>query len=890
MALPVTITGISTAVAPVGPFSALGTDVSQNTGSPSVVQFGLTGITSVAQSFISSGNSVAAISMGLQKVGSPTDNLRVVIYAADAGGLPTGSVLATSNTILGSSLTASLVVREFVFATPLPITSGTRYCASIQRTGANDNANNYYLQDVSSGGTGIASSFDTIWLPLSAGIGIYLVVKSFNGTGAYYFFGRDSANALTLQVYKSTAPDTSWASVRTMAHANNISNIAGCQVGNIIHLLTVQALGAGVTTVYFTFDMSTDNFAVAGETVISNQNTTGQTGGLQYGASIGVRSNGEAVAFFNGLQTNTSGTPRARTYYSRRTAVNTWSAGVRTDANTGIDNIYPEVVVTSTDVCHFIWYNSSNTAQRTLTAANVLQTASTPNGGVTGQAIGFVNSGDRVVSQYAAGTVSFLSANTPTLALAGYPSAIPNALPSALFVDGTDVYSLAGLTPDNRLYVSKSTNSGVTWGTAVIASFANVTIGTAGRNNLSRDGNIYQRGNNIVIPYLVNDGGTLKYDEYVVRSLAPPAAEIDLTVGAVTLSGKTALLRVDRHMDLGVLAVNVIGRDTSGTKGQLLTLQKGSVTLAGSTATLRADRKIFPATYSMAVAGKTATLRVGRKLQATAGAITLTGVDVNLRYGRGFMLTTQPGAVTLAGKDVDLIYTPSLITAYVLNLGTGAIGVIPTTAIVRYGHVLTAQKGAVAVGGVPANVRRAYTLSQTVGAVTLSGKTANLKYGRAFGFTAGVGAIAVSMKTATLRRNRMLSLATGSIAVTGIPADLKTRMNYKLTAQPGAIVVTGNPAVLTTRSDKVLRVLPGAIMLTGQDATLKPSRALPLAPGMVRLTGYPVILDHHIHQDYRMELAPAAVVVASQYAELQYGNRQPGRMTFGLRAEIPGRW
>jgi hypothetical protein len=888
MALPVTITGISTAIAPIGPF--VKNVVAEQLTTDGTFIFGTeVGNDRCGQSFTTGADavSVTLVKFSIGKGNSPTDNLFVDIFAA-AAGVPTGTALGTSNAVAGTNLQANGFT-TFTFSTPVPLAASTMYVAVLRRSAWN--ASNYYQMgmrglDVYAGGTRL-TTFNNVWSIGSGDIGFQIQGM---GLKEYYFIGRDSTNALTLQVYKSTAPDTSWASVRTMAHANSISNIAGFQVGNIIHLLTVQALGAGVTTVYFTFDMSTDNFAVTGETVINNLSTTGQTGGLQYGASLVVRGNGEVVAFFNGLETKTSGTFRARVYYSRRTAVNTWTAAVQVDANTGIDNIYPEVVVTSTDVCHFIWYNSSNTAQRTLTAANVLQTASTPNGGVTGQTIGFVNSGDRVVSQYAAGTVSFLSANTPTLALGGYPSSIPNALPSTLFVDGTDVYSLAGLTPDSRLYVSKSTNNGVTWGTAVIASFANVTIGTAGRNNLSRDGNIYQRGNNIVIPYLVNDGGALKYDEYVVRSLAPPAAEIDLTVGAVTLSGKTALLRVDRHMDLGVLAVNVIGRDTSGTKGQLLTLQKGSVTLAGSTATLRADRKLPLATYGAALAGKNAILRVGRKMQATVGAITLTGVDVNLRYGRGFMLTTQPGAVTLAGKDVDLVYTPSLITAYVLQAGTGAITVAPKTAIVRYGHVLTAQKGAVAVSGVPANVRRAYTLSQTVGAVTLSGKTVNLKYGRAFAFTAGLGAIAVSMKSATLRRNRMLSLATGSIAVTGIPADLKTRINYKLTAQPGAIVVTGNPAVLTTRSDKVLRVLPGAITLIGQDATLKPSRALPLAPGVVRLTGYPVVLDHHIHQDYRMELAPAAVVVASQYAELQYGNRQPGRMTFGLRAEIPGRW
>jgi hypothetical protein len=886
MALPVTITGISTAIAPVGPFRD-NTLFAQNNTSVGTQPIGTsTASTIVGAPFLTPAtvNPVTDFTMMWIRSGAPTDLVDVNLYAADASYFPTGGSLGTFTIDPTTLPTAAAALTTFSFPSPITVSSSSRYVITFQRRGGINGSNFIGFQYSSLGTRTMVGNNGSSWSTGSSYANVYVG----SSQSRYSFFGRDSANALTLQVYKSTAPDTSWASVRTMPHANNISNIAGFQVGNIIHLLTVQALGAGVTTVYFTFDMSTDNFAVTGETVINNLSTTGQTGGLQYGASLVVRSTGEAVAFFNGLETKTSGTFRARVYYSRRTAVNTWSAAVQVDANTAFDNTVPEAVLGASNRVHLVWNRSIDCQVRTLSAANALSAAQSPVISLsTSHYVGVSSAAGRVVIGTAAGSLNpyFASADLPTINLSSAGS--NETAPEAVFVDGNDFWNLYRNSTDSDLYARKSIDDGATWGTPVLAMTATVT---AFPYNLSRDGNVYQSGNNIVLPYIVNDNGTHKYNEYTVRSLAPPMPELDLTVGAVAVAGPAITLRAARQLILGVGAVNVIGRDTQGTKGQRLTLQKGSVTLAGSTATLRVDRKIFPATYGVALAGKTAILRVGRKLQATAGAITLTGVDVNLRYGRGFMLTTQPGAVALAGKDVDLIYTPSLITAYVLQAGTGAITVAPTTAILRYGHVLTAQKGAVAVSGVPANVRRAYTLSQTVGALTLTGYPATLKYGRAFNFTAGVGAIAVSMKSATLRRNRMLSLATGSIAVTGIPADLKTRINYKLTAQPGAIVVTGNPAVLTTRSDKVLRVLPGAITLTGQDATLKPSRALPIVTGAIRLTGYPVILDHHIHMDYTMELAPAAVVVAGQYAELKHGNLQPGQITYGRRAYIPGRW
>jgi len=707
--------------------------------------------------------------------------------------------------------------------------------------------------------------------------------------GNYYFFGRDGvSNPALLRAYKSTAPDTSWAGVASvdLGAGDTINALSGYQVNDLVYIAASRNDASATSLTLSIFNCATDTFTTTSEAIVTGVQSAGQTGSLQFGCSLVVRSAGEVVAFYNGLQTKTSGTFYSRVYYSRRTAVNTWSAAVQVDANTAVDNVNPTMVLGSSDRLHFFWVSTAIN-QRHLTSANVLGTANTALA-TTSPPLDVVTINDsgtiRHVGLTAVGEFRFTSADNPTIstnltAILGTPARGVD--------DSLIAYALYRDSASSDLYVKTSSDFGATWGTGA-ASFVATVAGVD--TNLSKNQHAYQRGSLVVFPYIVNDNGTLKYNEYTVRTLAPPAAELDLTVGAVAVAGPAQTLRADRQLHLGVAAVTLVGRDTQGLKGFLLSAQKGSVTLAGSTVTLRDDRKLPLATYGVALAGQTATLRIGRKLQATTGAITLTGVDVNLRYGRGFMLTTQPGAVVVSGKNVDLIYTPVLTTNYVLQAGTGAITVAPKTAILRYGHVLTAQKGAIAVGGVPANVRRAYTLSSTVGAITLTGYPATLKYGRAFNFTAGVGAIAVSMKSATLQRNRMLPLATGSIAVSGIPADLRVRQFHKLILTPGAVTITGNSVVLSTRSDKVLGALTGAITVSGKTATLKVSRALLLAKADIRLTGYPVILSHHVHQDYRMELAPASVVVARQYADLQYGNRQPGRMTFGLRAEIPGRW
>lgn len=77
------------------------------------------------------------------KIGSPTDNLYVKIYAYGDGTPENGSLLGTSNAIDGSTLTGSPVLKTFTFATPVTINNATSYFFVVSRDGAADASNRY---------------------------------------------------------------------------------------------------------------------------------------------------------------------------------------------------------------------------------------------------------------------------------------------------------------------------------------------------------------------------------------------------------------------------------------------------------------------------------------------------------------------------------------------------------------------------------------------------------------------------------------------------------------------------------------------------------------------------------------------------------------------------
>jgi len=548
MALPVTITGISTAVPIAGPFKVAAGGygvkaleiVGGGTGQNAPIE-GPTGEFTYArgQEFINGGSplTIATVSFPMTKTGTPTGNIWAQIY----NGSPySGTHIATSDQIAASVITSTAfpggTLVTFTFPSLPTIAASALFTVSVHRTDG-DTVNTVNLSYIA----GSTYPSQLSWAYTSStgwqqqGIDYHATVNSLVtiASDAYYFFGRDGTTATTLSAYKSTAPDTSWASIATKTgFTTAILNLIGYQVGPTIHMLVQDGTASTSQAVkYVSYDALTDTFLAATETVSAAGATTGQISGAGTTCSLVVRPNGEAVALYNGLQTKTSGTFRARIYYRRRTALNTWSTETQVDPNIANDCSRPVAVLGASNRVHFFFdLQNASTQYRTLSAANAQSTIKTTSSmlvGGPGDGVSYDRSGviKCVVLNGGAGAITAnfdSSSDDPTATIVNHGAGTPNAsLPKRIGADATtkDVTIVYRNSGNSDFYAVKSTNDGASFGTAVV--FFAGTIASA-EANVSRNpsGGEYQRGNNIVIGYVVNDGGTLKYNEYLVRTLA----------------------------------------------------------------------------------------------------------------------------------------------------------------------------------------------------------------------------------------------------------------------------------------------------------------------------------------------------------------------------------
>jgi hypothetical protein len=364
----------------------------------------------------------------------------------------------------------------------------------------------------------------------------------------YFIIGRAAASAWVITPAKATDPTDTFAAganwiVGTSTSAD-IRSISAMQVGNIIHVLVSSTNNPPTNTTtrvdYNTFNTSTETWGSA-ENLITAVSTAGQTGAQVLNAALVVRSSGEVVALLNGLQTKTSGTFRARVYYKRRTAVNTWTADVQVDANTAGDFIVRESVLGAGDVVHLFFFNQTlgQGLARTLSAANALNTVvdcgSVGTSTYDYAAEALVEGANTWVA-YAYGNSTsnnlgrFLSAANPTITT-GAQNPSGATAPTRIRHDDTDFWAFFRNSNGTGINVSKSTDFGATWSAPVSAMTATVA---GARASLSRDGAVYQRGNAVVLPYVVNNGGILYYNEYVIRVTTP---QDNVTLTSLTTPG-----------------------------------------------------------------------------------------------------------------------------------------------------------------------------------------------------------------------------------------------------------------------------------------------------------------------------------------------------------------
>jgi hypothetical protein len=344
--------------------------------------------------------------------------------------------------------------------------------------------------------------------------------------GNVYFFGQDGTTATTLQAYKATDPTSSFSSVATKTgFSTAVQHLSGGQVGDVIHLVVIDGATTSVNAKYQTFNMSSDTFVTA-ETIASGFNPQTSGSANVYAGSVAIRVSGSVpVVLFNGARVANMGNSYSQVYHSFRIGEASWTAAAQVSAGGQVNFTQPEAVLGTSDRVHFIYRNLSNdrVTQRALSSGNSLQTV----GEVAGvscvgpySAVSYDNGGTIKVVCLGGNdpivVLAFDSADNPTEAT-GDTSIMSNpSIPTACFVDGTDVWALLANSSDSDLYVAKSTDNGATFGSATNAMTA--TVAAAG-TNLSVDGNIFTRGSSVVIPYVVNDNGTLKYNEYVVRTI-----------------------------------------------------------------------------------------------------------------------------------------------------------------------------------------------------------------------------------------------------------------------------------------------------------------------------------------------------------------------------------
>jgi hypothetical protein len=199
-----------------GTFEVPNLDVTQYVHSTTTTVGGAAATTRVGQSFTTtSAFSLAAVRLNIGKGNSPTDDWSVAIYA-DSANLPTGSALATSDVINGASIGTGFHWREFVFSSPLSLSSGTKYWMAFQRSGAVDATNNFiWRHSAASSYAGGGRSLDNAGTWGAESGTIDMVFETVKTTTSLYQITQDTGGSPEFHMYKSTDSAASWSEVDT---------------------------------------------------------------------------------------------------------------------------------------------------------------------------------------------------------------------------------------------------------------------------------------------------------------------------------------------------------------------------------------------------------------------------------------------------------------------------------------------------------------------------------------------------------------------------------------------------------------------------------------------------------------------------------------------------
>jgi len=194
----------------------------------------VTNLLGSSQSFTGDGNSITAAMMSLSKVGSPTYNITFKIYAHSGtygtSSVPTGSVLAESDSFNVSKLTTSQEDMYFTFAGGFATVNGTKYVMAIEIATAD--AVNYLRVDhaTTHGGNMADMNSSLVWSANGTQDLVFKILKNSITTTINILDGGDTPSVQTLGAY-------------TVINNSVAVAVAGVTEGTAVKILANETVG-----------------------------------------------------------------------------------------------------------------------------------------------------------------------------------------------------------------------------------------------------------------------------------------------------------------------------------------------------------------------------------------------------------------------------------------------------------------------------------------------------------------------------------------------------------------------------------------------------------------------------------------------------------------------
>jgi hypothetical protein len=677
-----------------------------------------------------------------------------------------------------------------------------------------------------------------------------------SSAGDYYQIFKDSTTANKIRAFKSSgASDSAWSNVGTdvtvtgVTTAPGIAQVDAWQDGDTLHV-AVACVGSPTTATtytYHTFDMSSDSWTLSNEAIASNVETLSDQSGTGNPRGISICKRTSSGEIFVALQTTVgivSMAEYSRIGAYRRTGVGAWSAiasavdgsGTTTTASyvgpvcqpdPNSDAVYIGCMARTTNVVWLCTVTAANTVFRTSVStwagliagqAGNLQLACYDASGTTKLAMWANAAAVAWDVRYAygdgnaTGAVTLSNANFGTTE-GGNPFRFysdDNSGTDTLYIVGTEWSGHATNIQD--LYVRASTNHGQTWGSKTyIFTPATVVYDTLLTNS---HGSIYTRGGNYVIPYTVNDNGTVKYNEHILRAAGTSYSVTGgITAGSIPIVGATVATKAVRS----------------------ITVTAGALPITGATVTPRYGRTVSITPASIPIAGATVTPVFAKTLAVTAGAIPITGATVTPVHetgGTDYSITVTAGAIPITGVAVTPVFAKTIaITA-------GALPITGATVSPVFARRIAVTAGSLPITGATVTPVKARSIAVTAGAIPIT----------------GASVAPVFAKT--------IAVTPASLPITGASVDTvySGGTDYTITVTAGSLPITG--ALVAPVFAKAIAVTPASLPIAGATVAPVHARSITVTPASIPIAGANVVpFKTGGSTDYTLTIEPGALPI-----------------------------